>query len=300
MILRYNKEAKIVFTTVDIIIFVIGAFLLAVWIVFFIIGLKYESLFETLEEKDFPLKEIYFVGYAIMETIKYQYKSKHDRKLRKEISIIYGEKYADYYLRVIHAQKVTMAFTLLVLAFALYGLANDMLIVGVVVAFAGLAYYYFGTVTEQKIMKRSEEMLRDFSNVVSKLALLSNAGMIMREAWEEVAFTGETAIYIEMQRSIEEMNNGVSEIDAIANFGSRCIISEIKKFTSTIVQGLVKGNSELTIMLQQQSKEVWAAKKQDIKRQGEKAASKLLIPVLIMFIGILIMILIPIFTNIGM
>ena len=53
-------------------------------------------------------------------------------------------------------------------------------------------------------------------------------------------------------------------------------------------------------MLQQQSKEVWAAKKQDIKRQGEKAASKLLIPVLIMFIGILIMILIPIFTNIGM
>ena len=95
------------------------------------------------------------------------------------------------------------------------------------------------------------------------------------------------------------MNNGVAEIDAIFNFGTRCIIPEIKKFASTIIQGLVKGNSELTIMLMEQSKEVWAAKKQNVRRQGEKAASKLLIPICIMFVGILVMILIPIFTNLG-
>lgn len=34
-------------------------------------------------------------------------------------------------------------------------------------------------------------------------------------------------------------------------------------------------------------------------REGEKASGKLLIPMMIMFIGILIMVLIPIFTNIG-
>ena len=95
------------------------------------------------------------------------------------------------------------------------------------------------------------------------------------------------------------MNNGVSEIDAIYNFGTRCIIPEIKKFTSTIIQGMTKGNSELTSMLQEQSKEVWQLKKQLVRREGEKAASKLLIPICIMFVGILIMILIPIFTNLG-
>lgn len=285
--------------TMDIVLYGIGFFILLLWILLYLIGFKHANLFDALDEKDFPLKEIYFVGYAVMELIKYQYKSKHDRKLRKEIDILYGDKYADYYIRVIYSQKITMALTVATLAVPMYGFSNSPAAMIVIFAFAGLAYYYFGTVTEKRILRRSEEMLNDFSNVVSKLALLTNAGMIMREAWEEVAFTGETTIYKEMQITVDEMNNGIPEIDALFNFGTRCIIPEIKKFTSTIVQAITKGNSELTFMLQEQSKEVWAAKKQSVRRQGEKAASKLLIPILIMFVGILIMVLIPIFTNLG-
>lgn len=283
----------------DIIIFSVGGVILLVWLVFFFRGLKYASLFDSLDENEYPFKEIYFVGYAIMETIGYKYKSKGDRKLRREISVLYGSKYSEYYLRVIYAQKVTLSFTLLCMAVPLYGFAEDIMASAVIVMFAGLAFYYFGTLTAEKIVKRSEEMLIDFSNVVSKLALLTNAGMIMREAWEDVAFTGETSLYKEMQRCVDEMNNGVSEIDAMFNFGSRCIIPEIKKFTSTIVQGMVKGNSELTAMLQEQSKEVWALKKQNVRRQGEKASAKLLIPMMMMFIGILVMVIIPIFANMG-
>ena len=283
----------------DYIVFGIGAVLLGIWLVLFFTGLKYASLFDALTEKEFPLKEIYFVGYAALELVHYSYKSKHDRKLRKELSVLFGEKYAEYYLRVIHAQEITMSLTLAILGFALYGVADDIAVLVVLLIFAGLAYYYFGTLTEKRIQKRSEELLRDFSNVVSKLALLTNAGMILREAWTEIAFSGETTIYREMQTSVEEMNNGISEIDAIFRFGKRCIIPEIKKFSSTIVQGLVKGNNELALMLQAQSREVWMLKKQDIHRQGEKAASRLLIPVVIMFVGILIMVIVPIFTNLG-
>ena len=240
----------------DYIVFGIGAVLLGIWLVLFFTGLKYASLFDALTEKEFPLKEINFVGYAALELVHYSYKSKHDRKLRKELSVLFGEKYAEYYLRVIHAQEITMSLTLAILGFALYGVADDIAVLVVLLIFAGLAYYYFGTLTEKRILKRSEEMLRDFSNVVSKLALLTNAGMILREAWTEIAFSGETTIYREMQTSVEEMNNGISEIDAIFRFGKRCIIPEIKKFSSTIVQGLVKGNNELAMMLQAQSREV--------------------------------------------
>ncbi len=288
-----------VLSVIDFILYGIGAVILVVWLIFFFLGLKYTSLFDALDEKEYPLKEIYGLGYAIMMLIKYQYRSKKDRNLIKEISVLYGSKYADYYIRVVYAQKVTLGFTLLTLAVPLYGMANSIAALFVMVMFAVAAYYYYGNATKKRILKRSEEMLRDFSNVVSKLALLTNAGMIMREAWEEVAYTGETTLYKEMQSTVDEMNNGVSEVDALFNFGTRCIIPEIKKFTSTIIQGMIKGNSELIYMLQDQSKEVWAAKKQDVKRQGEKAASKLLIPILIMFVGILIMILIPIFTNLG-
>lgn len=285
--------------TLDLAIIGLGAVSLIIWFIFYLMGLKHNAMFEVLEEKEYPFKEIYGLGYAVLELFKYQYKSKGDRKLRQQLDVLYGSKYCEYYLRVIHSQQITLSLTVFVLAFAFYGLTSEVLACFVGLMFAGLAYYYFGTVTAKKILKRSEELLHDFSEVVSKLALLTNAGMILREAWQEVAFGGKGVIYTEMQTAVNDMNNGVSEIDAIYNFGTRCIIPEIKKFTSTIIQGMTKGNSELTSMLQEQSKEVWQLKKQLVRREGEKAASKLLIPICIMFVGILIMILIPIFTNLG-
>lgn len=286
-------------STLDYIIYGIGSALLIFWLVSFFCGLKQASLFDAITEKEFPLKELYHVGYFILGLFHYSYHSKFDRKLRKELVIFYGEKYADYYLRVIHSQMISVTYLVVLLAFPMYGFSNSIAGLFIMLLLAGTAYYYFRTVTSKRILKRSEEMLSDFSNVVSKLALLTNAGMILREAWTEVAYSGQTTLYKEMQGAVEEMGNGVAEVDAIFRFGKRCIIPEIKKFSSTLVQGLIKGNSELAMMLQTQSREVWMLKKQDIRRQGEKAASKLMIPIVIMFIGILIMIIVPIFTNLG-
>lgn len=284
---------------IDYIVMCAGSVALVAWLIFFFIGLKHNPFFEVLDEKDYPLKEIYGLGYAVLELIKYGYKTKGDRKLRQQLEVLYEEKYSDYYLRVIHAQQITWAFTMFVLSFALYGLTSEIIALLLGFMFSGLAYYYFGTVTKKKILKRSDEMIHDFSEVVSKLALLTNAGLILKEAWEVIAFEGEGVIYSEMQRAVEEMKNGVSDVDAIYSFGTRCMLPEIKKFTSTILQGITKGNRELSMMLQEQSKEVWQMKKQLVRREGEKASSKLLIPICIMFVGVLIMILVPIFTNLG-
>ena len=62
----------------------------------------------------------------------------------------------------------------------------------------------------------------------SKLALLINAGMIVREAWEKVAYTGKSDLYIEMQDVVDQMNNGVSESDALNRFATRCTTADIK------------------------------------------------------------------------
>jgi len=65
------------------------------------------------------------------------------------------------------------------------------------------------------------------------------------------------------------------------------------------MQGLSKGSAELSDILTKQSKEVWATKQQMMRRKGELANNKLLIPMLIVFIGILIMVMVPIFAGIG-
>lgn len=165
--------------------------------------------------------------------------------------------------------------------------------------FGATLFYYCITSPQKKIDARSAEMLGDFADVVAKLALLTNAGMILREAWDLISESGETAFYKEMKLAMTDMNNGISDSEAIRRFGVRCMIPEAKKFSSTIVQGIQMGNKELSAMLQQQSGEVWNLRKQNARREGEKAAGKLMIPIFIMFFGILIMIVIPIFANIG-
>ncbi len=286
-------------STFEFAMMVVGTVFLFVWLVVFIAGGKYASLFQGLSEKEYPFKEVFCVGYQIMEMIHYSYRSVKDRRMRQKISIFYEKKYAEYYLRVIYAQRVTYSVTLLVVAFIIYGLTSELSIFMIFVMFAGLAYYYYGNQINDRISKRSQEMISDFSEVVSKLALLTNAGMIMREAWEYVANTGNTMIYQEMKRTVNEMNNGVSETEAFREFGNRCVLPEIKKFTATVIQGMIKGNSELVLMLQQQSSEVWNGKKQSVKQLGEAAESKLMLPMCIMFIGVIVMVVVPIFTNIG-
>lgn len=284
----------------DIVIYAIFGISFVLWLFIFAKSKKYDSIFENLDKKDFPLKEIYSTGYCILEMIGYKFTNKRDRKKRQELNVLYGEKYAEYYLRVIYSQQISMAILVYFLSFAMYGFSQQIAVWLIMVAFAGVAFYYFGDVSSKKIRLRSEEMLSDFCEVVSKLALLTNAGMILHEAWDFVADSGEEGtIYKEMRNARDDMNNGLSDIEAIRRFGNRCIIPEIRKFTSTLIQGMVKGNDELVLMLQNQSSEVWSEKKQNVRRQGEKAASKLLIPMLLMFVGILIMVIVPIFANLG-
>ena len=287
-------------STTTIVIMSIGSVLGVIFIIFLLNGGKYNEMIEPLNSKDFPFFEIYGVGFGILDLVKYNFGSKSERKRRQQIAFIYGDKHAEYYLRVNAAERVTLTFSLIVVGFAFYGLANDVLMLGVFGMFAFVAYYYVSTLPASLLEKKANAILGDFADVVSKMALLVNAGMIMKEAWTKVAYTGDTELYKEMQLAVVNMNNGVSEIDAYMEFGARCVAPEIKKFTSTIIQGLLKGNRELVDMIKAQSKELWDSKCNRIKQEGQKAASKLLIPICVMFVGILIMVIVPIFANMGM
>lgn len=286
-------------TAVDIVVFVLGLIVLGTWLYLYFRGRQYEDLFEGLDPTDFPIGDTYFVGYMATQLLQFSFSNKQARKLKRELTVLYEPKYADYYIRVVFSMQFTMALTVACLAAPLYFLTGSLFIFFFMMGAAGLAYYYYGVVTEDKIKKRNEEMLSDFSEVVSKLALLVTSGMILKEAWSRVADSGERTIYKEMKKSVIEMDNGMSQEDALYLFGQRCMMPEIRKFSTTLVQGLEQGNSELAPMLTQQSKEVWELKKQIVRRAGEMANNKLLIPMLLTFLGILIMIMVPIFANLG-
>lgn len=263
---------------------------------------EFEGYITPLDKKEFMLPEIYGVGFKLLKLFKFDYKTRGANQFRENAAILYGERYADYYMRVLYAQRISITYLVVVVGCAISALAegSDKLILLGLVAVLGFAiYYYLGKLPADKIKRRSERFMDEFPNAVSTIALLVNSGMILREAWREVSMSHDSPLYMEMRKVNEDMDNGISEIDALYSFGNRCATPDIKKFTSFIVQGLEKGSKDLANALKNQTEELWQLKKQNTLKRGELASSKLMIPLMIMFIGILIMVMGPIMTNLG-
>lgn len=277
----------------------IGTLVTIFFLIMLITSGKYDMYLETLDSKEYPFFQLYGVGFRINDLIGMDFSRKSERKRRQHLALLKGDQLAEYYLRVNAAERTTFASLCIVASFILYGISQEIMILVILIGFGALAYYYVSTIPEETVKKRTGAILDEFADVVSKLALLVNAGMILREAWEMIAYSSEGELYDEMRLVCENINNGMSEIDAYTEFGTRCTAPEIKKFTSTIIQGVVKGNKELVEMIKMQSREMWNSKQHRVRQQGEKAASKLLIPTCIMFVGVLIMIIVPIFANLG-
>lgn len=264
---------------------------------------EFEDYIKPLNKKEFMMPEIYGAGFKIMKMFKFEFKSRSANLLRENAAILYGERYADYYMRVLYAQKLSIIYLCFAIGCGLCSLAegtDKLLLLALVLIMCGALYYYLQKRPATQVKERSIRFMDEFPNAVSTIALLVNSGMILREAWREVSLSADTELYMEMRKVNEDIDNGVAEVDALYSFGNRCVTPEIKKFTAFIVQGLEKGSRDLAIALRNQTDEMWELKKQNILKRGELASSKLMIPLMIMFIGILIMVMGPIMTNLGL
>lgn len=282
-------------------ILVLATVLVAVWIVLI---RKYDGVYETMvqsiDSKQYKYPELFAIGFALMKFFKIDSKSRRARKRIKEIAEVQGKRYAEYYFYVINAAKWTYGFTILVFFVLLGALGNAPIAALLGIVLSGLIMWYVEELLNDKLEEKREELLADMPQMLSKLTLLVNSGMVVREAWKKVADGGERELYKEMQLTVQEMGNGIAELEAYRNFADRCAIKQIRRFASTMIQNMQKGNSEISYFLKELSDEMWEEKKHLVKRKGEAANSKLLIPTAMIFIGILIMIMVPAFLSMNM
>lgn len=141
--------------------------------------------------------------------------------------------------------------------------------------------------------KRQDDIARELPNVVSKLALLTNAGMEMQTAWKQTAFSKHSTIYIEMQSVINNIDNGVSGYEAYNNFMIRCDNKFVSKLSTAIMQNLSKGNEKICELFNQMTAESWNERREYARRKGEDANGQLVIPLMMTFGGILFIVMAP-------
>jgi len=66
-----------------------------------------------------------------------------------------------------------------------------------------------------------------------------------------------------------------------------------------LCQNLTKGNKELVDFLKAESALSWEEKKHYVKRKGEAASNKMMIPLGLILVGVFVMILVPVMGNLG-
>lgn len=278
---------------IQLIFLILASVFTMLFVVYLAKGKKYTQLIESLDEKEYFLKDIYIVGFALNDSKLFHLRGKLERDLKKSAKLVWDNIYYEYYANLAWAQFLSLALLVLScgLAFAaLLGGEAALMIAGIAILFVMAIWNLCMSKMKEAVEKRRDECVLEFPNMVSKLSLLINSGMVLREAWYLVANGKEGPLYELMKKACECMDNGESDAAAIHKFGVLSDSVEIKKFTSAMVQGIEKGNSELADFLVSQAAELWAHKRQLALQQGEIAAGKLIIPLGLMFGGIIMII----------
>ncbi len=258
---------------------------------------KYEEIIYQLDKKEYPLKALIPVGLYIMEKLNYRYSTKYDRKLYIRLSELYNVKNAKKHMKIHWGNKILYLFIALILI-GLIGSAVDELDYSFIfIALAILAAVIYGPDRDlnEKIKLKYRMIRIDFPDFLNKLTLLIDAGMTVQRAWEKIVADNKSdrPLYHELESVWRDIKGGRAESEAYENFARRCKTPEISKFVSVILQNLRKGSAQLITILRVQGSDCWELRKNEAKKLGEEASSKLLFPMMIMLIAILLIVLTP-------
>lgn len=157
---------------------------------------------------------------------------------------------------------------------------------------------YFDLWLSSKVKKRHAEIREDYPAVLTEMALMVNVGNPAAAAFEKVAGSADGLLYREMQHTVGSMQNGMPAEAALTALTVRCPVREVRKFVSLYIQNLQKGGPDFPHILTEMAENSFEDRKNEAKAQGELAEQKLLIPTMFMFVGILLIVIVPAFRNI--
>lgn len=280
----------------QLIMLLLGTALSVLFVILMFIGKRYDNYTEGLNNNDYPFYSIYCVGFALNAMKPFSLRGKVRSKLIGQAVLLYDPRYAEYYATLVWAQVLSFVYFFLAFGLLLAGVLDFGFFAVVALAAAGVFGYYFFKKMGDQITKRQDECVTELPEVVSSMALLINSGMVLRDAWEMIAYSKSGTVYDLMQDACVQMQNGVPDVDAIQRFGTLSASAEVKKFSGALIQGMQKGSRELSDFLVQQSTEMWEGKKQRMLQKGEAAAAKLLMPTVLIFGGIILTVLAAAFS----
>lgn len=185
---------------------------------------------------------------------------------------------------------------------------SDLLMAGALIV-SVLVYLLADKDLHQKTEERREYMKREYPDIVHKLSLYLGAGMTLQGAFQKIASEYEQnaeqgkhkgPAYEEMLYTCRELKKGVSESKAYEDFGKRTGVQEYIRLSTLLTQNLKRGSSSLLSRLQDEADRALTERIQSGRKLGEEASTKLLIPMVMMLAVVMVMIMLPAMSSMGL
>lgn len=154
--------------------------------------------------------------------------------------------------------------------------------------------------------ERSSQMMRDYTDIISKFILLITAGMTCRSAWEKICSDysehrtdsdPEKFAYEEMIKSCRELKLGLPEAEVYDRFGERCGVTAYQRFGTILSRNLKRGSRDMLMVLEEESQDAFSERREAVKQKGEEVGTKLLIPMMGMLCIVIAIVVVPAFTG---
>ena len=179
---------------------------------------------------------------------------------------------------------------------------NSLLILILTIIGGAAAYIFKDKELKRTMEERTEQMLSDYPQLVSKLVLYLGAGMTVRNVFEKLGRTylkkleqggQKHFVYEELVRATRELSSGASEADVYERFGMRCVSQQYTRLSTLLSQNLRKGNSSLLNVLNEEATKAFNERMDTARKLGEEAGTKLLLPMILMLVIVMVIIMIP-------
>jgi tight adherence protein C len=265
-----------------------------------IAGKKYQT-FIQLHSRDMQLVFMAPVSLAIIEKLNIM-----DRfagrlmKLHHKIVSIYGSRRAYEYTRMFIAQCLSFVLIILLLFSLLSMLSRDSNVTLFGLIFAVIVPLLLTKELNKRIKKRRQAIIMELPEFLNRITLLVNAGETVQKAIIRCAEQKKDSrhpLYSELTQVASEIKNNISFSQSMEEFSKRCGMQEVSIFVTTVLMNYRRGGEEFVLSLRELSRNLWEKRKAMSKTLGEEASSKLVFPLMLVFLVVMVIVAAPAFMQ---
>ncbi|CAM4508172.1 type II secretion system F family protein [Paenibacillus typhae] len=146
----------------------------------------------------------------------------------------------------------------------------------------------------KKVKLREQFIMLELPELLNSIVLLVGAGETVQRAIVRCVESrkGDYShpLYKELFTMITEWEGGYSFQQAFENFSKRCAVQEVSLFTTTVLLNYRRGGADFVLSLRDLSRMLWEKRKALSRTRGEQASSKLVFPMVLIFLIVIVLV----------